>query len=136
MVIIIFTDMKMTKQRKHIIETLKEVDTHPTADSVYEMVREKLPNVSMGTVYRNLKVLSKNGYIQRLDTVGLQKHYDGNTENHHHIVCEKCDRVSDLPVDMRVYFSINEEKVEGFKVTGYSFMMQGICPECMKEKGG
>jgi Fur family ferric uptake transcriptional regulator len=67
----------MTRQRKVILEELRNVDTHPSADEIYEMVRKRLPHISLGTVYRNLEILSETGAIQKLELGCAQKKFDG-----------------------------------------------------------
>ena len=69
---------------------------HPTADEVYQVVRKRLPRISLGTVYRNLDVLSESGEISRLDRCGAQYRFDGDLEQHYHIRCSSCGRVDDI----------------------------------------
>ena len=98
--------MRMTRQRNVILEELRKVDTHPSADEVYDMVRRRLPRISLGTVYRNLEILSQNGRIQKLEIGGTQKRFDGNPANHYHLRCIHCDRLADAPagIDVAVDF--------------------------------
>ena len=70
--------MNKTAQREAILEELRSVDTHPTADELYVMLRRRMPQISLGTVYRNLEQLSQLGVIQKLATTGKQKRFDGN----------------------------------------------------------
>ena len=81
--------MKLSKtvQRKVIVDELRKLKCHPTADELYEVVRRKLPRISLGTVYRNLEVLSANGEIQRLGLGRKQMCFDGNMSRHYHLVC-------------------------------------------------
>jgi len=72
--------LKMTKQRRVIVEELKKLKTHPTATLIYELVRKRLPRISLGTVYRNLDLLAEAGIIQKLETAGTQKRFDGTVE--------------------------------------------------------
>ena len=78
---------RMTLQRKTILEVLRQTDFHPSADEIYMMVRERLPRISLGTVYRNLEVLSESGFIQKLELGGTIKRFDWNPEKHYHIRC-------------------------------------------------
>ncbi|MBW2321808.1 MAG: transcriptional repressor [Deltaproteobacteria bacterium] len=88
----------MTKQRQVILEELRQLKTHPSADEIYKVVRRRLPRISLGTVYRNLEVLAKMGEIQKLELSGSIKRYDWNTNKHYHIRCVRCDRVDDAPI--------------------------------------
>ena len=95
-------NLRMTRQRKVILEELRKVDTHPSADEVYEMVRKRIPRISLGTVYRNLEILSERGDIQKLELGCTLKRFDGVPENHYHIRCVDCGRVVDAPGDCGV----------------------------------
>ena len=121
---------RMTKQRKTILEELRKVGTHPTADELYEIVRERLPRISLGTVYRNLDVLHKRGEVVKLKPNGGQSRFDGNTMKHHHIRCTLCGHVADLPesgIDLTESLTVSQN---GYKVTGYSIEFRGICSDC------
>ncbi len=84
-------DLKMklskTVQRKVIVDELRKLKCHPTADELYEVVRRKLPRISLGTVYRNLEVLSANGEIQRLGIGSTEMSFDVNKSRQYHLVC-------------------------------------------------
>ena len=125
------TKTRLTPQRKVILEELRKVKTHPTADQVYEMVRRRLPRISLGTVYRNLEFLSDAGMIQRLDLPLGQMRFDGNPEVHPHVRCLGCGRVADLMqhVDLP---SIDVSRATDFEVTGYTVDFYGYCPSCRK----
>lgn len=88
---------RMTRQRKVILEELGKVYTHPTADEIYAMVKEKLPNISLGTVYRNLDLLAENNQVLKLETAGNIRRYDANMAPHSHIRCVSCGKVFDVP---------------------------------------
>ncbi len=88
----------MTTQRSILLDELRRVDSHPSADELYAMVRRRLPRISLGTVYRNLEILSGLGAIRRIDSGGGLKRFDGNPEEHYHIRCVACDRLVDAPV--------------------------------------
>ena len=122
--------MKMTKQRRVIVEELNKLKTHPTATVLYELVRKRLPQVSLGTVYRNLEMLSDAGIILKLETAGTQKRFDGTVENHYHVRCVKCGQVDDLPVPL---FGDIEDSLRGlsdYKILSHRLEFQGICPSC------
>lgn len=125
-------DMRVTNQRKVILEELQSVKTHPTADEVYGLVRKHLPRISLGTVYRNLEVLSGLGLVRKLENAAGQKRFDGDMSFHHHIRCVECGRVSDI---------FNAPKLQGidqgldtdFQVTGFQLEFTGICPQCQNK---
>jgi len=122
-------DMRLTNQRRIILEELKSVKTHPTADELYGMVRQKMPRISLGTVYRNLEVLSSLGLVRKLENAAGQKRFDGDVSPHHHIRCETCGKVGDI-FDAPDISGIELEVSTEFRITGVSLEFSGVCPQC------
>ncbi|MEI6633964.1 MAG: transcriptional repressor [Chlamydiota bacterium] len=124
--------LRITRQRQLILEELRKVVTHPTADELYRMVRERIPRVSLGTVYRNLETLSGRGVILKLELAGTQRRYDATTANHYHIRCNKCGCVEDL--SMKAFDNIEGEArgATQFTITGHKLEFEGMCPRCAK----
>ncbi|CAK7071673.1 MAG: Peroxide operon regulator [Desulfovibrio sp.] len=118
-----------TKQRTVILEKLRQVYTHPTADEIYAMTREELPRISLGTVYRNLEVLARQGEILCLENGAAQKRFDGNTLPHHHIRCVQCGKIADVHINLPAP-SIETATVDGFTVTGAQILFEGVCDKC------
>ena len=125
--------MRMTRQRKIILEEVRKVNTHPSADEIYEMVRLRLPRISLGTVYRNLEILSELGKIQKLQLSGSLKRFDWNTNKHYHIRCVQCNRVDDAPI--APLNQIEDELYQStvFEIIGHNLEFVGLCPECSKK---
>jgi Fur family transcriptional regulator, ferric uptake regulator len=121
---------RMTKQRKVILEELKKVTSHPTAEDLHFLVRKRLPKISIATVYRNLEILSAEGMVLKMDLAGAQRRFDGTPENHYHIRCSKCGRVDD--VDMGIIPMIDETAAKfcGYKVASHWIEFTGVCPDC------
>ena len=126
-------NLRMTRQRRVILEELRNVNTHPSADEIYEMVRKRLPRISLGTVYRNLEVLSESGDIQKLELGCSLRRFDGIPENHYHIRCTRCDRVVDAPVDFSIDIEQKLKDETNFKIIGHKLEFIGICPACQKK---
>ncbi len=127
------TKIRMTKQRQVILEELCKVKTHPTADEMYQMIRKRLPKISLGTVYRNLDILSGLGMVLKLDVGGTQKRFDGNVNPHHHVRCSECGCVADimdLPVDPDL--DSKAQKVTDFRIKRHSLEFIGMCPSCQE----
>lgn len=122
--------LRMTKQRQLILEELHKVKTHPTADDMYQMLRKRMPKISLGTVYRNLEILSESGIIQKIDVGGTQKRFDADTSIHYHVRCTMCGRVADL--DFEPYRDVEAEaaKLTDFTILRHRLEFMGICPEC------
>jgi len=126
-------NLRMTRQRRVILETLRENNTHPSADEVYEMVRRKLPRIGLGTVYRNLELLSELGEIQKLELSGSLMRFDGVPEKHYHIRCINCDRLDDAP--LQALDNIEEQLLGSteYKVMGHRLEFMGLCPDCLEK---
>ncbi|MCL4517544.1 MAG: transcriptional repressor [Firmicutes bacterium] len=125
---------RRTRQREVILEELRKVKTHPTADEVYEMVRQKLPRISLGTVYRNLELMAEEGLIQKLELAGTQKRFDGNPANHYHVRCMRCGRVEDVPVDPDTIVDKALRAASDYEIIGYRLKLIGLCPQCAREE--
>jgi Fur family ferric uptake transcriptional regulator len=129
------TDMgfRLSKQRKVILEELKKVKTHPTADEVYDMVRKIIPRISLGTVYRNLEFLCGKGLILKLGAPGAQKRFDGTPEPHPHIRCAVCTSVADVDCDIEIPV-IPSECTSGYTILSTNVEFVGICPDCQEAR--
>jgi Fur family ferric uptake transcriptional regulator len=122
--------LRMTHQRQVILEELRAVTSHPTADNLFGKVRQRLPKISLATVYRNLELLAESGVILKLETSGRQKRFDGNPRRHDHIRCLQCGRVADVPMDVIGMPDETPPDIAGFKVLGYRLEFEGLCPDC------
>ena len=87
---------RMTRQRMVILEELRKVKTHPTADELYAMVRTRMPRISLGTVYRNLDFLTESKEILKLESAGSIRRFDGDTRPHQHVRCQICGKIGDV----------------------------------------
>lgn len=121
--------MRLTPQRSVILEELRKQRTHPTADELYELVRGRIPRVSLGTVYRNLDLLSRSGIIVKLALGGSQARYDGHVERHAHVRCLGCGRVDDVRVSYAERVKLPEDSA-GYMITDYRLEFLGRCPDC------
>lgn len=121
---------KYSHQREAIREALMSVNTHPTASEIYDMVRERIPNISLGTVYRNLSMLANEGEILRISTGEGTERFDATTDSHCHLVCAECGGVSDieLPADE---LDRAAENISGAKVERHSLIFYGVCANCL-----
>ena len=127
-------NLRMTRQRKVILEELRKLDTHPSADEIYEVVRHRLPRISLGTVYRNLEVLSELGEIQKLELSGLLKRFDWDTKKHYHIRCVRCSRVDDAPIAPLNQLDNELYGATVFEIIGHNLEFTGLCPECSRKE--
>jgi Fur family transcriptional regulator, peroxide stress response regulator len=123
-------EYRRSQQRERILEILKETNAHPTADWVYKKLKEEIPDLSLGTVYRNLKVLAEQGYIQKLPFGSNFDRFEAKIAPHYHLVCEKCGLVEDF--EMPQYSDINQkaEKMSTFKISRHRIDFFGLCEKC------
>ena len=102
---------------------------HPSAEYLYDKVRAVEPNISKGTLYRNLNQLAKEGIIKKIDGLELAAHFDHNTHEHYHFICEKCKRIYDI--DKEALGILSYEKFpSGFQINWQDIIFRGICPDC------
>ena len=128
--------LKSSRQRNLIIRIIRSTHCHPTADWIFDQARKEMPNISLGTVYRNLNILNHEGKIKELCFGKAVNRYDGDLRDHYHVRCISCGRVEDVP---HVSPRVSSEKIE--KLTGYSIHFlrlefSGICPECDHRQEG
>lgn len=122
---------RSTRQRQVILEELSKVKTHPTADSVFRMVRKRLPGISYGTVYRNLNLLRDENKVLELSCGRYSCRYDATVKNHYHFFCLGCKNVfdmEDVPLlkDLDGLTGNNPE----FKVVSHRLEFHGYCRKC------
>ncbi len=125
-------NLRMTRQRKVILEELRRINNHPSADELYERVRQLIPRISLGTVYRNLDVLSELGEIQKLELSGSLKRFDGNPRKHYHIRCMNCDRIDDAPLAFQKNLEDQLNGETDYKIMGHRLEFVGLCPACFE----
>ncbi|MCD6163174.1 MAG: transcriptional repressor [candidate division Zixibacteria bacterium] len=125
---------RMTIQRRIITEELKKLTSHPTAEQIYHIVRERLPKISLGTVYRNLDFLSKNNIIRKLDIDKDKARYDAEKREHYHVRCVRCGKIGDIFNMPKTNIEKEVSKFTDFTIIDYTPEFKGICPECSKKK--
>ncbi|MBN2098417.1 MAG: transcriptional repressor [Dehalococcoidia bacterium] len=123
--------MRKSKQRDAIVRVLMSTKSHPTAEWIYEEVRKEMPNLSLGTVYRNLRMMKEKGEILELEQTGTFRRFDGNSANHYHFRCEKCSRVFDIDEPLVAGIDERVEKSTGFKVSHHRLEFRGLCRDCV-----
>jgi len=127
--------LKVTPQRIAIFDYLRNTDTHPTADMIYSALYVTHPYMSLATVYKTLDALKNVGLIDELNVGEGSFRYDGNVEPHHHIICNDCHKVYDLPPINSISAVEDELKSKaGFQVINTKLYLYGICHECSQIK--
>src|SRR5690554_3734495 len=127
------TKVRMTPQRHAILEFLFNAKTHPTADDIYKALEGKFPNMSVATVYNNLRVFKEVGLVRELTYGDSSSRFDSNTSDHYHVICDDCGKIVDFHYPGLDEVETLAEHVTGFKVKEHRMEIYGTCPECNKK---
>ena len=124
--------MNYSRQREIILDTLTRNAVHPTAETLYNIIKKEDPdtNIGIATVYRNLSKLADSGIIKRIEGLENSEHFDHNTHVHYHFLCNKCGRVYDINESVAPNLVENTEKETGFIITDCDIAFHGICKDC------
>lgn len=122
--------LNRSKPREIIKEILKETISHPTAEWVYIEAKKRLPKLSLGTVYRNLRLMVERGEAFELDLGASFSRYDGNAHEHSHFLCLGCNSVLDLDFMVPADFYKKAAKGTCLKITGHQISFSGFCEQC------
>lgn len=126
--------LKITPQRRAIVEILVNHGNHPSAEEIYQELTQTMPETSLATVYNTLRELNQMGDVEVVrDFHASSTRYDPNTDQHNHLICLECGRIIDLEDDFNG-FQLGEKKKSGFQILKKQVTFYGICPECQKRK--
>jgi len=126
------TTRKYSRKREAILSVLRSTDQHPSAEWIYERLKPEFPDLSLGTVYRNLSVFRQEGEIASVATVAGQERFDGVVRPHAHFICADCGRVTDVDVPIPPALLSLDRRTAGGEVRGVSLTFHGICDSCRK----
>lgn len=123
-------ERRNTVQRQLVMDAVRQLMNHASADEIYRFIHEKHPSVGKATIYRNLNLLAEDGQILRVRLPGGAEHFDHNCHSHCHVYCIKCGRVQD--VDMTPPGDLMQciRDSHGIEYLGYDVIFRGICPDC------
>lgn len=125
------TVRKNSRKRQALLDAISQSHEHPTAEMLYQALKPMIPELSLGTVYRNLGVLAEEGLIISVGHINGQERYDAITHSHPHFVCKNCGAVIDLDIPDNVSAMYDEiDKEFRCAPEGYSLTINGLCPEC------
>ncbi len=125
---------RFTVQRRIILETVLDLDNHPSADQIYEAVESRLPGIARTTVYRTLEHLARMGVITKACHPGRVARFDPRTEIHHHLVCLDCNEFFDFEDDGLNRLIMPDTSDFGFEVSDYRVQIRGICQHCRENR--
>ncbi len=124
---------RMTRQRAVILSELQKVTSHPTAEQLHSIVKESMPNISLGTVYRNLEFLVESGEIRKIDFAGNVRRFDGDLRPHSHARCQVCGCLTDIfdnPIKINDFSKV---EINNFTITDASIDYIGVCHSCASQ---
>ena len=125
-------NLKITRRRKAILNALRDRGTHPTADDIHEQVRRGVPHISLGTVYRNLAIMSEAGLVRQLDLGPGPSRFDGDLSPHYHVRCIRCSRVDDARLGPLGDLEETVAELTEYDVREHRLEFVGLCPRCRK----
>ncbi|GGK08023.1 peroxide operon regulator [Lentibacillus kapialis] len=124
--------VRITPQRHAVLEYLLNSMVHPTADDIYKALEGKFPNMSVATVYNNLRVLRKIGLVRELTYGDSSSRFDYNSTEHYHIICEECGKIVDFHYPTLDEVESLAEQVTGFDVSHHRMEIYGKCEKCQQ----
>ncbi|NLP09273.1 transcriptional repressor, partial [bacterium] len=115
---------------------LKETEIHPTADWIYAQLKPEFPHLSLGTVYRNLAILTEQGLVKKIQSGSAIDRYEAKINQHYHLICTRCDSIRDL--ELPIYEEINDRagQMTAFHVKEHRIYFYGLCSSCMSQNTG
>lgn len=128
--------LRMTRQRRVILEEVRSLRSHPTAEEVYERVRTQLPRISLATIYRNLEKLSECGLLHRLELSGPRRRYDDRPGHHYHVRCLRCGGMQDVETGSLRAVESSVGRASRYKILGHRLEFVGLCPRCKRSISG
>ena len=128
--------LRVTHQRTEVFRELASTDEHPDAEAIYRRVHERIPAVSLDTVYRTLALLEEKGLVSRTAVRSGAARFDSNTDPHHHFVCTTCGRIRDFECPSMDAIAIPEAAREMGTITTWQIHVHGICTDCLAGRRG
>lgn len=126
--------IRITPQRYAILDYLIENDTHPTADTIYHDLSDRFPNMSVATVYNNLRLFTKVGFVKEMKYGDASSRFDFATTEHYHAICEKCGKIEDIYYPGLEDVKSVTEELTGFKVSSHRMEIYGLCSDCQEKE--
>jgi Fur family transcriptional regulator, ferric uptake regulator len=124
--------VRFTRQRQAVLEVVQQSQQHPDAAHIFDAVRQLVPSISLGTVYRSLEALVKEGHLLQIQQPGMPTRYDARLENHAHFVCDSCGQVVDVFIALPDQTQNVAAVLEGYQVQTARVEFHGRCARCAK----
>lgn len=123
-------ELRLTPQRRAVLEVVRSASDHPTAAEIYERVKRRRPGIAYATVYNALAALVRGGQVLELSFGDAASHYDGRTDRHDHAVCVRCGRLADVAGELPRAHLQDAATQTGYQLSGYHTEFYGLCPSC------
>jgi len=123
---------RRSRQRESILELLKSTKTHPTASWIYDKLKIEFPRLSLGTVYRNLNILTQQGLINKIDCGSTFDRYEARNHPHYHFICEQCGSIFDLNTPVMKNLNNRVSELENITIKRHMIEFFGLCEKCKK----
>lgn len=127
-------NIRITPQRYAILEYLIENHSHPTADEIYRALEERFPNMSVATVYNNLRLFTEIGFVQEMKYGDGSSRFDFDSTKHYHAICQNCGKIVDFHYPGLEDVEMAASKLTGFEINEHRLELYGLCPKCQKKK--
>jgi len=124
----------VTPQRLAVLASLEHRRDHPSAEKIFQEVRRQLPAISFNTVYKSLEILCQKGLVIKVNPLHEVARYDGETEQHIHLVCRRCHAIIDLHRQWQAPMELSPEELQGFRVDHQSLTLWGLCPPYQRQE--
>lgn len=128
------TQSRKSKQRELVLKVLNATRSHPDAEWIYEQARKEMPSISLGTVYRNLRLLKERGEVLEIPSGTSGSRFDATVENHYHLRCLSCGVVVDVDIPVRDDIDHDVERITGLPVSHHRLEFMGLCPGCRPQR--
>jgi Fur family peroxide stress response transcriptional regulator len=122
--------LKVTHQRLEVFKELLNSRDHPSVEKLYQRLLRKLPTISLDTVYRTLTTLEQHGLVTRVQTQKSQARFEGRIDNHHHVICKKCGKITDFHWELLDAAVLPDEIVKWGRIERKNIILHGLCREC------
>jgi Fur family peroxide stress response transcriptional regulator len=121
---------RRSRQREALLKILQQADNHPTASWIYDRLKSGFPRLSLGTVYRNLLILTEQGLIRKIDCGSTFDRYEANSRPHYHFICEQCNAIYNLTTPVMRHPEKRLPGLEQFRIHSHMMEFFGLCPHC------
>ena len=125
---------RQSKQRTRILKLLRSTENHPTADWIYEKLKNEFPRLSLGTVYRNLSILIEQGMARRIHFGSTFDRFEANIKPHYHLICESCGKILDFEIPIYEDLNLKVKQVTNFTIHHHKLDFYGMCKECKSKE--